>query len=47
MTSVRSRLLVYSGDPLFISLMLVVGLGMVLNGSSYLSERRKRVAVQV
>jgi uncharacterized protein YjeT (DUF2065 family) len=42
---VLAGLLVYSGDPLFISLMVVVGLGMVLTGSSYLSERGTRVAV--
>ena len=42
---VLAGLLAYSGDPLFISLMVVVGLGMVLTGSSYLSERRKKVAV--
>jgi uncharacterized protein YjeT (DUF2065 family) len=42
---VLAGLLIYSGDPLFISLMVVVGLGMVLTGSSYLSERRTNVAV--
>ena len=41
---VLAGLLVYSGDPLFISLMVVVGLGMVLTGTSYLSERRTKVA---
>jgi small basic protein len=41
---VLAALLVYSGDPLFISLMVVVGLGMVLTGTSYLSERRTVVA---
>jgi uncharacterized protein YjeT (DUF2065 family) len=41
---VLAALLVYSGDPLFISLMVVVGLGMVLTGTSYLSERRTMVA---
>jgi uncharacterized protein YjeT (DUF2065 family) len=41
---VLTALLVYTGDPLFISLMVVVGLGMVLTGSSYLSERRPTVA---
>jgi hypothetical protein len=41
---VLAALLIYSGDPLFISLMLVVGLGMVLTGSSYLSERRTTTA---
>jgi uncharacterized protein YjeT (DUF2065 family) len=43
---VLAGLLVYSGDPLFISLMVVVGLGMVLTGTSYLSERRIEVAAQ-
>lgn len=43
---VLAGLLIYSGDPLFISLMVVVGLGMVLTGTSYLSERRTKVATQ-
>lgn len=43
---VLAALLVYSGDPLFISLMVVVGLGMVLTGSSYLSERPTKVVVR-
>ena len=43
---VLAGLLTYSGDPLFISLMAVVGLGMVLTGTSYLSERRTKVATQ-
>ena len=43
---VLAGLLVYSGDPLFVSLMVVVGLGMVLTGTSYLSERRTKVATQ-
>jgi uncharacterized protein YjeT (DUF2065 family) len=38
--AVLAGLLIYSRDPLFISLMVVVGLGMVLTGSSYLSDRR-------
>jgi hypothetical protein len=41
---VLAALLIYTGDPLFISLMVVVGLGMLLTGTSYLSERRTRVA---
>ncbi len=41
---VLAALLVYTGDPLFISLMVVVGLGMVFTGTSYLSERRTMVA---
>ena len=43
---VLAGLLVYTGDPLFISLMVVVGLGMLLTGTSYFSERRTRVAAQ-
>lgn len=38
--AVLAGLLVYSRDPLFISLLVVVGLGMVLTGASYLSDRR-------
>ncbi len=41
---VLASLLIYSGDPLFISLMVVVGLGMVLTGTSYLSERQTEAA---
>ena len=41
---VLAALLVYTGDPLFISLMVVVGLGMALTSTSYLSERRTMVA---
>ena len=41
---VLAALLVYSGDPLFISLMVVVGLGMVLTSASYLSDRRAKGA---
>ena len=37
---VLAALYLYSKDPLFISLIVVVGLGMVLTGTSYLSERR-------
>jgi hypothetical protein len=37
---VLAGLLVYSHDPLFISLMVVVGFGMVLTGVSYLTDRR-------
>jgi hypothetical protein len=33
-------LLVYSRDPLFISLLVVVGLGMVFTSASYLTDRR-------
>ena len=41
---VLAGLLVYSGDPLFISLMVVVGLGMVFTSASYLSDRRAKGA---
>jgi hypothetical protein len=34
-------LLVYSRDPLFISLMVVVGFGMILTGTSYVLGRKK------
>jgi hypothetical protein len=43
---VLATLFVYSHDPLFISLFLVVGLGMVLTGASYLSDRRRVRVVQ-
>jgi hypothetical protein len=33
-------LFVYSRDPLFISLTVVVGIGMILTGTSYLIDRR-------
>jgi len=33
-------LFIYSKDPLFISLMVVVGIGMILTGTSYLLDRR-------
>lgn len=33
-------LFIYSHDPLFISLLVVVGFGMVLTGSSFLLDRR-------
>jgi uncharacterized protein YjeT (DUF2065 family) len=39
--AVLAGLLIYSRDPLFISLLIVVGFGMVLTGSSYVSERRR------
>ena len=43
---VLAALFVYSHDPLFISLFVVVGLGMVLTGTSYLSDRRRTSPVQ-
>ena len=33
-------LFIYSRDPLFISLIVVVGIGMILTSSSYLRDRR-------
>ena len=33
-------LFIYSKDPLFISLTVVVGIGMILTGTSYLLDRR-------
>jgi hypothetical protein len=42
--AVLAGLFIYSHDPLFISLIVVVGLGMVLTGTSYLSERRTAMA---
>jgi hypothetical protein len=33
-------LLIYTRDPLFISLLVVVGLGMILTGTSYVIDRR-------
>ena len=41
---VLAALFVYSHDPLFISLIVVVGIGMLLTGTSYLSERRAAAA---
>ena len=41
---VLAGLFIYSRDPLFISLIIVVGLGMVLTGSSYLRDRRSGIA---
>ena len=37
-------LFVYSRDPLFISLTVVVAIGMILTGTSYLSDRRRAPA---
>jgi uncharacterized protein YjeT (DUF2065 family) len=34
-------LLIYSRDPLFISLIFVVGFGMILTGTSYVLDRRR------
>ena len=34
-------LFIYSRDPLFISLTVVVGIGMILTGTSYLLDRRQ------
>jgi uncharacterized protein YjeT (DUF2065 family) len=38
--AVLVTLFVYSKDPLFISLIVVVGIGMILTGTSYLLDRR-------
>jgi hypothetical protein len=34
-------LFIYSRDPLFIALTVVVGIGMILTGTSYLLDRRQ------
>jgi uncharacterized protein YjeT (DUF2065 family) len=34
-------LFIYSKDPLFISLIVVVGIGMILTGTNYLLDRRQ------
>jgi uncharacterized protein YjeT (DUF2065 family) len=39
--AVLAGLLIYSRDPLFISLLVVVGFGMILTGTSYALDRRK------
>ena len=39
--AVLVALFVYSKDPLFISLIVVVGIGMILTGTSYLVDRRQ------
>jgi uncharacterized membrane protein YoaK (UPF0700 family) len=41
---VLAGLFLYSRDPLFISLIVVVGLGMIFTGSSYLRDRRANYA---
>lgn len=41
---VLAALFLYSRDPLFISLIVVVGIGMILTGSSYLTDRRRAAA---
>ncbi len=43
---VLASLLVYSRDPLFISLLVVVGFGMVLTATSYLIDRRSSAAAR-
>jgi len=42
--AVLAGLFLYSRDPLFISLIVVVGIGMILTGSSYLRDRRSAYA---
>ena len=44
---VLAGLFIYSRDPLFISLIVVVGFGMILTGSSYLRDRRAGHTAQV
>jgi uncharacterized membrane protein YoaK (UPF0700 family) len=41
---VLAGLFIYSHDPLFISLIVVVGIGMILTGTSYLTDRRRTTA---
>ncbi len=41
---VLAGLFVYSRDPLFISLLVVVGIGMILTGTGYLTDRRRTTA---
>ena len=41
---VLAGLFIYSHDPLFISLIVVVGIGMILTSTSYLSDRRRAAA---
>jgi uncharacterized protein YjeT (DUF2065 family) len=38
--AVLAGLLIYTRDPLFISLLVVVGFGMILTGTSYVIDRR-------
>jgi hypothetical protein len=39
--AVLVALFIYSRDPLFISLTVVVGIGMILTGTSYSLDRRQ------
>ena len=39
-------LFLYSGDPLFITLMVVVGLGVLLTGTSYWLDRQSKTVSQ-
>jgi uncharacterized membrane protein YoaK (UPF0700 family) len=39
-------LFIYSHDPLFIALLVVVGFGMILTGSSFLLDRRAAAATR-
>lgn len=43
---VLAGLFAYSHDPLFISLIVVVGIGMVFTSTSYLSDRKRIQVVQ-
>jgi len=42
MLPIMLGLYLYSGDPLFITLLIIVGIGVVLTGTSYWLDRRDR-----
>ncbi len=44
--AVLAGLLIYSRDPLFISLLVVVGFGMILTGASYWRDRQAAAAAR-
>jgi hypothetical protein len=44
--AVLAGLLVYSRDPLFISLLVVVGFGMILTGATYWRDRQAAAATR-
>ena len=45
MLPVMLGLYLYSGDPLFVTLLIIVGVGVGLTGASYWLDRRDRVPV--
>jgi len=45
--AVLAGLLIYSRDPLFASLLVVVGFGMILTGTSYVLDRQRLRSVAV